>query len=71
VKQTPPKRNGRPQKEEKQMPKRIMPLTDIQVKTAKPQEKEFKLSDGGGLYLLVTPSGGKLWNLKYRHDGKE
>lgn len=53
------------------MPKRIMPLNDIQVKTAKPQAKEYKLSDGGGLYLLVTPSGGKLWRLKYRFGGME
>jgi hypothetical protein len=30
-----------------------------------------KLFDGGGLFLLVTPSGGKLWRLKYRHKGKE
>ncbi len=53
------------------MPKRIMPLTDIQVKTAKPHAKEYKLSDGGGLFLLVTPTGGKLWNLKYRFAEKE
>lgn len=53
------------------MPKRIMPLSDIQVKNAKPTDKEYKLSDGGGLYLLVTPSGGKLWNLKYRFNDKE
>lgn len=53
------------------MPKRIMPLTDMKVKAAKPQAKEYKLSDGGGLYLLVTPTGGKLWNLKYRFGGKE
>lgn len=53
------------------MPKRIMPLTDLQVKTAKPQAKEYKLSDGGGLFLLVTPTGGKLWNLKYRFANKE
>lgn len=53
------------------MPKRILPLTDIQIKTAKPRDKEYKLSDGGGLYLLVTPPGGKLWRLKYRFDGKQ
>jgi len=49
------------------MPKRIMPLTDLQVKNAKPTEKNYKLSDGGGLYLLITPTGGKLWryNLHY------
>ncbi len=52
------------------MPKRIAPLTDIQVKNVKPQEKEITLFDGGGLHLLVTPSGGKLWRFKYRHQNK-
>jgi hypothetical protein len=52
------------------MPKRIVPLTALQVKNAKPAEKEFKLSDGNGLYLLVTPTGGKLWRFDYRFDGK-
>ena len=51
------------------MPKRIMPLSDIQVRTAKPLEKEYKLSDGYGLYLLITPSGGKLWRMDYRFNG--
>ena len=41
------------------MPKRVAPLSDIQVKNAKPKDTEYKLSDGGGLLLLVTPSGGK------------
>lgn len=53
------------------MPKRIAPLTDTKVRTAKSAGKETKLFDGGGLFLLVTPSGGKLWYLKYRFDGKE
>lgn len=53
------------------MPKRIVPLTDLQVSKAKPGEKQVTLFDGGGLYLLVTPKGGKLWRLKYRFDGKE
>lgn len=48
-----------------------MKLTDIQVKTTKPKEKDYKLSDGGGMYLLVTATGGKLWRMKYRFDGKE
>lgn len=52
------------------MPKRVLPLTDLQVKNAKPKEKDYKLTDGGGLYLLVTPSGGKLWRLDYRFDSK-
>ena len=53
------------------MPKRIAPLSEIQVRNAKPQEAEYKLYDGGGLSLLVTPSGGKLWRFKYRYAGKE
>jgi len=53
------------------MPKRITPLTDTQIRSTKPSEKEIKLFDGGGLFLLVTPSGGKLWYLKYRFAGKE
>lgn len=53
------------------MPKRIAPLSEMKVRTVKPAEKPQKLFDGGGLFLLVTPTGGKLWNLKYRFDGKE
>ena len=53
------------------MPKRIIPLSDAEVRKAKPQTKEVKMYDGGGLYLLLTPSGGKLWRLKYSFDGKE
>lgn len=53
------------------MPKRILPLSELQVKNAKPAHKDVKLFDGGGLYLLVTPSGGKLWYFKYRFTGKE
>lgn len=48
-----------------------MPLTDIQIRNAKPSEKPRKLSDGAGMYLLVTPAGGRLWRLKYRIDGRE
>jgi len=48
-----------------------MPLTDTVIRNAKPQEKPYKLADGGGMYLEVAPSGGKWWRLKYRIDGKE
>ena len=48
-----------------------MALTDAAVKGAKPQEKSAKLFDGGGLFLLVTPKGGKWWRLKFRVNGKE
>jgi len=53
------------------MPKRIPPLTDTFLRTVKPESKEKKIFDGGGLYLLVTPTGGKLWRLKYRFGGRE
>lgn len=53
------------------MPKRIAPLSELQIRNAKPQAKQFTLFDGGGLYLLVTPTGGKLWRLKYSFIGKE
>jgi integrase len=53
------------------MPKRIIPLTDMKVQKAKSQDKPVSLFDGGGLYLLVTPSGGKLWRFKYRFKNKE
>ena len=53
------------------MPRRIIPLTDMKVQKAKLQDKPISLFDGGGLYLLVTPSGGKLWRFKYRFKNKE
>jgi len=56
---------------EEPMPKKAAPLSDIEIKKAKPKDKDYKIADGGGLYLLVTPSGGKLWRVKYRFDGKE
>ena len=48
-----------------------MSLTDIAIRNAKPTAKTTKLADAGGLFLLVTPAGGKLWKLKYRFLGKE
>ena len=48
-----------------------MTLTDRQIRNAKPQEKPYKLADGGGLYLYVTPKGTKSFRLKFRFDGKE
>ncbi|RQS94621.1 MULTISPECIES: integrase arm-type DNA-binding domain-containing protein [Burkholderia] len=48
-----------------------MALTDILIRNAKPSDKPQKLFDGGGLFLYVTPSGGKLWRLKYRFGAKE
>jgi integrase len=54
------------------MPKQVQPLTQLQVRNAKAKDKPYKLADGGGLYLEVMPSGGKLWRMKFRQsDGKE
>lgn len=53
------------------MAKAINPLTATQIKTAKAKEKDYKLFDGGGLFLLVTKRNSKLWRLKYKFDGKE
>jgi hypothetical protein len=47
------------------MPKLVLPLTDLRVKSAKPREKLYKLSDGGGLFLEVTPLGRKYWRMSY------
>lgn len=60
-----------PKRRKTSMPKRIVPLSELQIRNAKSQNKQFTLFDGGGLYLLVTPSGGKLWRLKYSLFGKE
>lgn len=56
-----------------------MPLTDTAIKNAKPgvnhkgiaTTKSYKMPDGGGMYLEVSPAGGKWWRLKYRYGGKE
>ena len=49
----------------------IMALTDVAIKNAKQRVKPYKMGDAGGLFLLVQPSSGKLWRLKYRVDGRE
>ena len=48
-----------------------MPLTNAAVKAAKPKNKPARLFDEKGLYLEVSPAGGKWWRFKYRFDGKE
>lgn len=48
-----------------------LPLTERQIRNSSPGEKPYKLSDSGGLHLLVTPAGGKLWRGKYRFEGVE
>lgn len=49
------------------MPRLATPLTDTQVKTAKPRDKTYTLADGGGMYLEVAPTGSKIWRMAYRH----
>ncbi len=48
-----------------------MPLTDTAIRNAEPGEKPVKLFDERGLYLEISPIGGKWWRLKYHFDGKE
>jgi len=48
-----------------------MPLTDTAVRNAKPAARGYKLADGAGMFLYVSPAGGKLWRLKCRHGGRE
>ncbi|WAW10406.1 integrase arm-type DNA-binding domain-containing protein [Oxalobacter vibrioformis] len=49
----------------------IKPLSPLQIKNAKPKEKPYKLFDGSGLYMEVTPIGSKLWRMKIRIDNRE
>jgi hypothetical protein len=53
------------------MPKMIRPLSESEVRDAKYEDKIYRLFDGGGLYLQITPSGGKWWRFKYRFRKKE
>jgi integrase len=48
-----------------------MALTDIAIKSSKPRESAYKLTDGRGLQLHITPQGSKLWRWAYRHEGKQ
>ena len=48
-----------------------MALTDIKVRTTKPSDKPFKLTDGQGMHLLINPNGSKYWRLQYRFGGKQ
>jgi len=48
-----------------------MSLTALAIENAKPRAKPYKIADGDGLYLLVAPSGRKLWRLRYRFAGKQ
>lgn len=46
-------------------------LSDTKIRQAKPRPKAYKLTDGGGLFVLVHPNGSRYWRLKYRSNGKE
>ncbi|HBM3276833.1 tyrosine-type recombinase/integrase [Klebsiella oxytoca] len=48
-----------------------MALTDIKVRSAKPQEKEYTLIDGDGMFLLIHPNGSKYWRFRFRFGGKQ
>lgn len=48
-----------------------MPLTDAKIRNAKPADKPQRLWDSGGLYIEVSPTGGRLWRFKYRFGGTE
>ena len=47
-----------------------MPLTELQIKHLKPRDKLYRVTDGGGLGLDITPNGSKLWRFRYNYDGK-
>ena len=49
---------------------RVVPLSDNKIKNLKPKDKDYKVADGDGLYLLVTTKGSKLWKLRYSIKGK-
>lgn len=48
-----------------------MALTDLQLTQAIPAERDYKIFDGGGLYIMIRPNGSKLWRMKYRLHGRE
>lgn len=48
-----------------------MPLTDVEVRNARPRDRAYRLTDGLGMYLEVSPTGSRYWRFKYRFAGKE
>jgi integrase len=57
---------------ETEMARTTTPLTDMQVRNAKPKDKTYRLFDGGGLYVEVAPTGSRIWRLKFvQANGKE
>jgi hypothetical protein len=60
------------QRWEGKMARPATPLTEEAIRKAKPREKAYRMYDGGGLHLFISPSGGKYWRVKFRKlDGKE
>ena len=53
------------------MPSQTASLADRDIQSAKPKDSSYKLFDGGGLFMLINPAGGKAWRFKYRFGGKE
>lgn len=53
------------------MPRQTTPLTDAEIKSAKPGTKIHKLHDGQGLLLEIPPKGQKRWRFRYKFEGKE
>lgn len=49
----------------------VQKLSEAKIRAAKPKEKAWKLPDGGGLFLFISPNGSKLWRWKYRHERRE
>ena len=47
------------------MARKTLPLTDTQIKAAKPRDKDYSLFDGGGMYLLIKANNSKIWRFKY------
>ncbi len=47
-----------------------MPLTELALKNLKPKDKSYKVTDGNGLHIEITPAGGKLWRWRYYFNGK-
>ena len=53
------------------MSRKTIKLTKLSITKVKCSDKQKKLSDGGGLYLLLHPNKGKYWRMKYRFAGRE
>ena len=55
----------------RKMPRFATPLTDFRLRSAVARPKPYKLGDGGGLYIEVTPDSRLLWRMKFTRDGKD